>query len=167
MVCQCRIDERFLPVERFRCTATRKTVAIGIRLNDFRKQLGDCTQPEPVALVSSVQRLPQHKLPAVSVVAEIQPVIHFTPILGAFRNCRPGFPRVNTADYDVNSVKPAFRVESFRYALPVQTPEHVQPVGQNHRFMKTNLRLTERLADTVGWRDHIRVEQGDMKSFRM
>ena len=86
MVSQCRINERLLPVESFRRTATGKVIGNGISLNNFRKKFGDGTQPQPVPSVSPVQRLTEHKLSAIRVVAEVEPVIHFTPILGAFRD---------------------------------------------------------------------------------
>ena len=36
---QRRIDERSLPVERFRSTATREAVSVKVRLDDFREEL--------------------------------------------------------------------------------------------------------------------------------
>jgi hypothetical protein len=36
---QRRIDERSLPVERFRSAATREAVSVKVRLDDFREEL--------------------------------------------------------------------------------------------------------------------------------
>jgi len=104
MVGQRRIDERFLPLECFRGTATRETAVIGISLNHFREEFGDRTQSKPVPPVPAIQGFPQHKLTGVRVVAEIQPVVDFTPILGALRYGCSCFSRVDTADYEVHCV---------------------------------------------------------------
>src|SRR5581483_4414636 len=97
-------------VECFRRTAARETISVGFRLDDFREEFGNGTQSESMPSVPSIQRLSEHKLAAVRVVAEVQPVIHFTPILGTFRDRCPRFLRVYAADDDVHSVEPAFRV---------------------------------------------------------
>ena len=164
---QGRIDERLLPVEGFRRATTRETISVEFALDDFREEFGDRSQPKPVSPVSSIQRLPKHKLTAVGVVAQIQPVIDFTPILCALCNGRARFPSVNTADHDVHAVQPSFGIQALGNAFPVQAPEQIQAVGENHRFIETDLRLTERLAHAVRRRDDIWVEQSDVESFRM
>lgn len=55
-----------------------RSVATGQNVSKSKKPVQKKKASRPV--------LPEHKLPAVSVVAEIQPVIHFTPILSAFRD---------------------------------------------------------------------------------
>lgn len=167
MVCQCWIDEGFLAVERFRRTATWETIAIAVRINDFREQLGNCTQPEPSTTVSPIQGLSEHKLPAVRVIAEVHPVIYFTPILRTFCDGRPRASRVYAADHNIHSVKPAFRVESIGNPLPIQAPEHVQPVRQDHRFMKTSFSLTEGLPHAICGRDNVWIQKSDVKAFRV
>jgi hypothetical protein len=54
VVGQGRIDERFLPVERFCCATAWEAVVIGTRPNGFGKELGHRTQPESVPSVPSI-----------------------------------------------------------------------------------------------------------------
>jgi len=124
-------------------------------------------RPEPAPPVPSIQWFSQHKLTAVRIVAEVQPVIDFAPILCALCNGRARLASVDTADHDVYAIESAFRIQPLWNTLPIQTPEEIQPVGENHRFIETNLRLTERLAYAVRRRDDIRIEQRDVDPFRM
>jgi hypothetical protein len=64
-----RIDERFLPVKGFRRTTTWQTISVQFALDDFWEEFRDCTQPEPVSPVPSIQGFSEHKLAAVDVVA--------------------------------------------------------------------------------------------------
>src|SRR5215469_2866734 len=104
MIGQRRVDERFLPVEGFRRTAAGEPVSVKVSLDDLREKFGNRAQAEPVAPISPIQRFSEHKLPAVRVVAQIQPVIYFTPIRRTLRNCAPSLPGVDAADYDVHAV---------------------------------------------------------------
>jgi hypothetical protein len=44
---QCRIDERFLPVEGFRRATARETIPVQFILGDFGEQFANRTKPQP------------------------------------------------------------------------------------------------------------------------
>src|SRR5581483_11359418 len=115
---QRRIDERFLPVEGFRCATTREAISVKIRLDHFGEEFGNRAEPEPVAPIPSIQRLSEHILPTVGVVTQVQPVIHFAPIFRALCDGRSCLTRVDTADYDVHAVQAPFHVKPFGNSLP-------------------------------------------------
>ncbi len=117
--------------------------------------------------VSAIQRLPEHELTAVSVIAQIQPVIDFTPILGALCDSCAGRSRVDAPDHDVHAVKPAFRIKPLWDSLPVKAPEKVQTVGEDNRLAESYLGPTKWLAHTVRWGDDIGIEQRDVESLWM
>ena len=131
MVGQCRIDERFLPIEGFRGAAARKTISVQFTLDDFREEFRDRTQPEPVSPVPSIQRLSKHKLAAIGVVAQVQPIIHFAPILGALCDCRARLPRIDTPDDDIDAIQPSFGVEALR------NPCQSSPQNRFNRLART------------------------------
>ena len=64
MVGKRRIYERFLSFERFDGAAARQTVVVERRLDQFREQFGDSSQPGSRALVLPVPGLTKHELPA-------------------------------------------------------------------------------------------------------
>ena len=167
MTGQCRIDERFLTIESLRCAATRQAMIVRFVFDDFGEEFRNGAQPERVPPVPTVERLPKHKLSAIRVVAQIQPIVDFAPTLRALRNCRPRLPRVDTADHDVYTIKPAFRIQPFWNAFPIQTPKHIQPIGEDDRLIKANLRLTKGLSNAVRRRDRVRIKQSDVQAFRM
>lgn len=98
---KCRIHEGFLPVECFRSAATRQAVSVKVRLDDLREEFGDRSEPEPVTPVPSIQGFSEDKLWSIRVVAQVQPVIDFAPILCTSCDCRTRFPRVDTPDYAI------------------------------------------------------------------
>ena len=98
MIGQRRIDERPLTVEGFRGATTREKISVNVRLGSLRGRVRKLYAAGACSLVPSIQRLPKHKLTAVGVVAQIQPVIDFTPVLCALCNGCASFPSVDTAD---------------------------------------------------------------------
>src|SRR5271157_605103 len=53
------------------------------------------------------------------------------------------------------------------HPLPVEAPEEVDPVRQDDRLREANLGSAERLADAIGFTDHIWVDQGYREAARM
>jgi hypothetical protein len=164
---QGRIDERLLPVESLCRAAAWETISVKFALDDFREKLCDCSQSEPASPVPAIQRLPEHKLSAVGVIAQVQPVVDFTPVLGALCDGRARRPRVDTTDHDVHSVQSAVRIQALRNAPPVQAPEQIQAIGEDDGLVKTYLGPAERLAYAVRRRDDIWIEQSDVDAFRV
>jgi hypothetical protein len=145
LIGQCLIDEGLLPFEGFCCAAAWQTISVQFALYDFGEKLCDGSQPEPVSPVPSIQGFTQNELPSVGIVAQVQPIIDFTPFLRALRDGGSRFPSVDTADHHVYAIQPSFRIQPLWNTLPIQPPEEIQPVRENHRFIETDLRLTERL----------------------
>jgi hypothetical protein len=129
MIGQRRIDKRFLPVEGFCGVTTRETISVNLRLDHFGEEFGNRTQPEPVSPVPSIQRLPKHKLTAAGVVAQIQPVIDFTPVLCALCNGCARFPSVDTADYDVHAIEPCQSKPQNRFRRLARTTDLSRPIS--------------------------------------
>src|SRR5216684_1885660 len=155
---QCWINERFLPVEGFRRATARQAISVQFALYDFGEKLCDRAQPEPVSPVPSIQGFTQNELTSVGIVAQIQPIIDFTPILCALCDGGSRQTSVDAPNDKIHAVQPSFRIQPLWNTLPIQTPEEIQAVGENHRFIETDLRLTERLAYAVRRRDGIRIE---------
>jgi hypothetical protein len=59
------------------------------------------------------------------------------------------------------------RPEVSRDRFPLQSPKKVKPVDQNYRLVEADLGLRKRLADTVGGRDRIAVQNRDVQSSGM
>src|ERR1035438_1973060 len=96
-------------------------------------------QPFGAILAVFPQRLAQHELTAISQVPGIHPIEEF-PRFQAHdaRDDGAGSTRVNTGDQEVRIgyVLPA--ANEMRYSLPVEAPEHVQPVNQDYSLVKAH-----------------------------
>jgi hypothetical protein len=122
---QCRIDERFLTVESLGCATARETISIKVSLSCFGEEFRNSAQPQSVPPIPSIQRFSKDKLPAIGVVAKVQPIINFAPVFGAFSNRCSRFPRIDTPDHNIHTIQPSFGVEPFRNSLPVEAPEQI------------------------------------------
>jgi len=78
LICERLIDERLLPLKRFNGTARWKVVCIvEKRRDDLREQFRNGGKPARRFEVAAVFGLPEHKLPTLRGVAEIQPIDTF------------------------------------------------------------------------------------------
>lgn len=112
-------------------------------------------------------RVSEHELTAIGVVAQVQPVGDLAPIFCALGDGCSRRAGVDAPDHNVHAIEPPFSIQALRNPLPVHAPEKIQTVGENDRFVETDLRLTERLAHAVRRRDDVRIQQGDVYSLRM
>src|SRR6266567_4759437 len=167
MISQGGIDEWLLSFEGFDGAATGQSVFEDVSLDYFGKEFRDRSQPQSVPPIPSIQWFSQHKLSTVGVIAQVQPVIHLTPVFDAFGDRSSCGPCVDAADDNIHTRHFSLWIEPLRNSFPVESPEQIQPVGENHRFIQTDLRLAERLAYAVRWRDYVGVEQSDVDAFRV
>src|SRR5579862_1742697 len=114
-------------------------------------------------LVNSVKRLPQHKLAAVCVVANVQPIGDSAPRAGnGLVNLRPRGARVYTADHQIEIIaQVVVRVDVLWNCFPVEAPEQVQAIDEDYGLEQPDLARRERLTDAVRRRNPISVHYGD------
>ena len=144
--CACRqhlIDERFLPLERLRRTATGQRVLACFRIRNFRIKLCNGSQPDSRAAIRGVQRLAEHILTAARIVAEVEPVDG--AVIRPGDRGQDGLPRRPCIDTPNNQVR-ACRIGSQRILmkvlgvrLPSQTPEKIDAVDQNGGLIQSNI----------------------------
>src|SRR5437667_2079243 len=102
MVGQDLIDEGFLPFQSFQCAATRDSIGVQGWIDDFWEQFRRRPKTVGGAPIPAVQRLAEHKLPAVRRVAEIEPVCDAaSPTLHSVLDQLPGCPCVYAANHNV------------------------------------------------------------------
>src|SRR5271165_1271787 len=71
----------------------------------------------------------------------------------------PRFARIDTSNHEINICVLGNLLYLCLHALPVQTPEEIDPVCQHNSFRKADLRSAERLAHTVGFADRVGIDQ--------
>src|ERR1019366_3724393 len=79
----------------------------------------------------------------------------------------PRFARIDAANHEINICVLGDLLYLGLHALPVQTPEEVDPMRQNNRLWESNLGSAEWRADAVGFSDRVRVDQGHCQSSGM
>src|SRR5208337_4958044 len=82
-------------------------------------------------------------------------------------NATPSFARIDAANHQINVCVLADLLYLCLHALPVQTPEEIDPVGQHDSFREADFRAAKRLPHTVGFADRVGINQGHSKSARM
>src|SRR5216684_2841290 len=113
-------------------------------------------------LVEAVQRLPQHELAAVCVVAYVQPVRDSAPRAGNrlmnLRSCGSG---VYAADDQIEIIaQVVVRIDVLWNCFPVEAPEQVQPIDKDYGLEQPYLARRERLTDAISRRNPITVDDG-------
>ena len=131
MIGQGRIHERFLSFEGFDGATTGQSIFDDVALDHFREQFRNCTQPKSMPSVPSIQRFSQNELSAIGVVAQVQPVVDFTPTLRALRDRCSRFPGIHTPDHNIHPVQSSFGVEPFRI------PSQSRPQNRFNRLART------------------------------
>ena len=134
------VDVRLLERNCLRCAARRQPIPpVGLRVNDGRKEFVSTRQPFGAIFAVLPQRLAQHELAAISQIAGVQPV-EKAPRFQAHHagDHSPSSAGVNTGDQEVGigHVLPA--TNEMRHGLPVEAPEHVQPVDQDHSLVQSH-----------------------------
>src|SRR5271157_360326 len=79
----------------------------------------------------------------------------------------PRFARIDTSNHEIDVCVLADLLYVCLHALPVQTPEEVNPVCQNDSFWEAYFRSAKRLAHTVGFADRVRIDQCNLQAARM
>ena len=78
LICERLIDERLLPLKRLNGTARWKVIRIVKKRRDnLGKQFRNSGKPARRFAIAVVFGLPEHKLPAIRCVADIQPIDAF------------------------------------------------------------------------------------------
>src|SRR5664280_2379007 len=88
-------------------------------------------------------------------------------MLCPFVDGTPRFAGVDTTNYEINLCVLGDLLYLCLHALPVQTPEKVDPVCQHDSFWKADLRSAKRLAHTVGFADRVGIDQRHLQTTRM
>src|SRR5664279_4986280 len=88
-------------------------------------------------------------------------------MLCPFVDGTPRFAGVDTTNYEINLCVLGDLLFLCLHALPVQTPEKVDPVCQHDSFWKADLRSAKRLAHTVGFADRVGIDQHHLQAARM
>ncbi len=105
--------------------------------------------------------------PLSAFVAQVKPIVDFAPVLGTPCDGCSGFPPIHAPDHNIHAIQSSFGVQPFRNSLPIEAPEQIQTVGENHRFIEANFRLTEGLTHAICRRNELGIEQSDVEAFRM
>ena len=135
---------------------------VQLGIEDLRIEFRDRKQAVLGVLVAPVARLAQNELAVVGIVPDVQPVKRLLES-GRPGDCEARGPRIHTGDQDVHDPI-GLLCEVTGGSVPLQTPEEVQPIGNDQRFVQADLRLGERLPHTVGGRDAITVYENDVET---
>jgi|SRR5271165_2667290 len=76
----------------------------------------------------------------------------------------PRLARIDTPNHEIDLFVLSDLLNLNLHALPVQTPEEVDPVCQHDSFWKSDFRLAKRLAHTVGFADRVGIDQRDLQA---
>jgi hypothetical protein len=121
------------------------------------EEFSRCPQSQPCPSVPLVKWLPQDELPAICIVAQIEPIRNRAPISNRIADCSPCGPCIH-APYNNVSTEVITRVAAGdegplpqvnRECFPRQSPEQIQPIDQNYRFVEADLGPSKRLANTI------------------
>src|SRR5580692_6882866 len=94
-----------LPLQRLGGAATGLLIVIECRINDLGKEFRNTPKPLRFMFIGPVERLPEHELPRVGVVANIEPVADAAIcVRESFVNLRPGGAAVHATDDEVQVV---------------------------------------------------------------
>src|SRR6266700_1197981 len=116
------VDEWLLALKRLDCATGRKSVLlVELRIDNLRKQVRDRGQARRAVPGISVVRLPQNKLAAIGIVADIEPVPAI-PIGTRGHDRAAGFAGVHTPDEDVRLSSPTLVEVAWR-SLPAESPK--------------------------------------------
>lgn len=156
------IDERFLPLKGLNGTARWKVVRIvEKRRDDLREQFRNGGKPATRLAIAIVFGLPEHKLPAIRGIAQVQPI---DALVEEWRLCNlePCGARVHTRNNDVHLTL-SFRGYVLCRGAPVQSPKQVQPIDEHDRLVQPDLRFREGLPHAVRRSHLIAVSDDDVK----
>ena len=137
-----------------------RTVQLGI--DDLRIEFSDGEQAVLGVLIAPIPGLTQNELTVVGIVPDVQPVER---LLEGWRPAdgQPGCPCIHTGDQDVHNPI-GLLCEVAGESIPFQSPEEIQPVGDDQRFVEADLGLGERLSHTVGGGDSVAVYEDDIET---
>ena len=140
-----------LPLQRLGGAATGLLIVIKCRIDDLGEEFRNCPEPLRFMFIGPVERLPEHELPRVGVVANIEPVADAAICVGeTLVNLRPGGATVHAADDEVQIVMQIVAsTQVLRDCLPIEPPKQVQAVDKDDRFEQPNLAHGKWLPDTV------------------
>src|ERR1035438_9219669 len=158
-----------LTFQRLRGATTGLLIVIERRIDDLGEKLRNGAKPVSLMPVSSIERLSEDELPRVRIVAEIEPVGNAAPRgrESVMYFCSGGAAIDATDDEVKIVVQVVTGAQMLRDGLPIESPEQVQPVGENDRFEQPNLTRGERLADAVRRRDPVTIDHGHRQARRM
>src|SRR5664280_3856107 len=88
-------------------------------------------------------------------------------MLCPFVDGTPRFAGVDTTNYEINLCVLSDLLYLCLHALPVQTPENVDPVCQHDRFREPDFRAAKGLAHAVGFADRVGINQRHMQTSGM
>jgi hypothetical protein len=166
MVRERLIDKRMLPFERLGRAAARLRFVIKFAVDNIREEFSDGSQSRRFVPVNVVERLPEDKLTAVGMVSDVEPIPNAAVRAGnPLVNYCSGGSRIYAADDQIEVVGNLIAFgHVFWHCIPIQAPEQVQPVDQNHRLEQPDLARGERLANAVGRRNSVSIKYGDRQS---
>jgi hypothetical protein len=135
------IDKRMLPFERLGRAAARLGFVIEFSVDNVREEFRDGSQSRSFMSVDVVEWLPENELTAVGMVSNVEPIPNRAIRAGNARvNYGSGGSRVYATDYQIEAVRNLVAFgHMFWHCFPVQAPEQVQPVDQDHRFEQPDL----------------------------
>ena len=134
----------------------------GRRSPEFRHR----RQPVLLLSICPVLGLPKNELAGGSVVAKVKPVQN-SGMERPFVDGAPSFTRIDTANHEIDLGALGDLLYLCLHALPVQTPEDVDPVCQHNSLRKADFGAAERLTHTVGLADRVGINQRYLQAARM
>src|ERR1035441_1286632 len=84
-----------------------------------------------------------------------------------FLDGTPSFARVDTANHEIDLCVFGDLLYLCLHALPVQSPEKVDPMCQHDGFREADFRSAKRLAHTVGFADCVGINQRYLQAARV
>jgi len=119
--------------------------------DDLGEKLRNCAKPVGLMPVGPIERLSEDELPRVRVVAEIEPIGDAAP-RGRERVMYfcSGSAAIDATDDEIKIDCPGCErgAQMLRDGLPIESPEQVQPVGENRLILNSPISLRgERWAD--------------------
>jgi hypothetical protein len=107
MIGESRVDERFLSLQSLNDTATRLSIVIEQRIDQFREEFGHGAQSSRGTPVHPIPWLTEHELSARRMVPEIQPIVDRASLFARLVcNQLSSFATVDAADHDVDAIQP-------------------------------------------------------------
>ncbi len=168
MIREGRINEGFLPFQRFHSAAARLFVVIEGRISELWKYLGDGSKTRSRSSIHPIPRLPEHELPARRMIPQVKPVKHGASLSRHFASNRlPRSTVVHAPDDDVHTIQTRLRAKMVRHCMPIQIPEQIETRNKDYRLRMPDLGLAEGLPNAVCRRYCVSVHQCHLQSARV